>query len=107
MNSNNVKQEKQQQYLAMNNPYTSAGATVFTNDVLRLLCYLATLLCYTQTNPANILLIYADESTVAAYGDYDNADGGAGSWEQYYDDNGYAYWYNNATGASQYESPYE
>jgi hypothetical protein len=40
--------------------------------------------------------------------DYGTA-GGSGAdaeWTEYYDDNGYAYWYNNYTGVSQYESPY-
>jgi hypothetical protein len=41
-------------------------------------------------------------------GNYDqNADYGnyASTWEQYYDENGYPYWYDTATGASQYEAP--
>lgn len=29
----------------------------------------------------------------------------AGNWEQYYDENGYPYWYDSTTGASQYETP--
>lgn len=28
-------------------------------------------------------------------------------WTQYYDENGYVYYYNNYTGQSQYENPYE
>jgi hypothetical protein len=28
-------------------------------------------------------------------------------WTMYYDDQGYPYYYNNITGASQYESPYQ
>lgn len=57
----------------------------------------------------------ADESTVAIYdandgaGSYGGSGGGAlvatGSWEQYYDDNGYPYWYDSTTGVSQYEAP--
>lgn len=33
-------------------------------------------------------------------------DGSGASWEQYYDDNGYPYWYDAATGVSQYDNPY-
>jgi hypothetical protein len=41
-----------------------------------------------------------------------DANAGAGSgaseeWSMYYDENGYAYYYNNFTGASQYDNPYE
>ena len=53
-----------------------------------------------------------DESTVAIY-DSGNAYGstavvggeGSVAWEQYYDDNGYPYWYDPASGTSQYETP--
>jgi hypothetical protein len=41
-------------------------------------------------------------------GGYDYSSSGAGAavaWEQYYDDNGYLYYYDPATGASQYEAP--
>ena len=36
-----------------------------------------------------------------------NTTEGVEEWTLYYDDNGYPYYYNNYTGASQYENPYE
>ena len=60
--------------------------------------------------------MHIDESTVAMYGyeggydgsvtAYGDGSGGdQGAWEQYYDENGYAYWYNTVSGASQYDTP--
>ena len=49
-----------------------------------------------------------DESgTVAMYDDGTGGGGGGygASWEQYYDENGYPYWYDTASGATQYETP--
>jgi hypothetical protein len=42
--------------------------------------------------------------------DYSGAAGGENTgeeWSQFYDENGYVYYYNNFTGQSQYENPYQ
>lgn len=50
--------------------------------------------------------------TVYAQGSSTVAEGGGSEeplqeWSEYFDEQGYSYWYNNYTGASQYESPWE
>jgi len=56
--------------------------------------------------------IYDDGTGYADYNNYDStydstvAEFAYPAWEQYYDDDGNAYWYDPATGASQYENPY-